>query len=207
MSDSLDRVLARPDRPFAILHRPHTTGSGQLEVLTGEVSTVAALADIEVGDPSSAGPRTFALIPHRQVAERGLECVDDGAPLIVLRVDEHAVLPKTSALERLPETPISLSGTRFDVDDSTYAELVRRVVAEEIGAGEGANFVIRRSFLAEIEDYEQSQAFTFFRRLCEQEAGAYWTFLVHTGDRTFVGATPERHVSVDDGLVTMNPIS
>jgi phenazine biosynthesis protein phzE len=30
---------------------------------------------------------------------------------------------------------------------------------------------------------------------------------VHTGERTLVGATPERHVSVDDGLVMMNPIS
>jgi phenazine biosynthesis protein phzE len=30
---------------------------------------------------------------------------------------------------------------------------------------------------------------------------------VHTGARTLVGATPERHVSVADGLVLMNPIS
>jgi phenazine biosynthesis protein phzE len=207
VSDSLDRLLARPELPFAILHRPHTTGRDRLEVLTGEVATVASLADIDVGDQGPAGPRTLALIPHRQVAERGLECVDDGAPLIVLRVRDHEVLPKADALDRLPDVPISLSGTRFDVDDSAYAELVRRVVADEIGSGEGANFVIRRSFLAEIENYGPAQAFTFFRRLCEQEAGAYWTFLVHTGDRTFVGATPERHVSLDDGLVTMNPIS
>ena len=30
---------------------------------------------------------------------------------------------------------------------------------------------------------------------------------MHTGSRTLVGATPERHVSVDDGIVMMNPIS
>jgi hypothetical protein len=52
------------------------------------------------------------------------------------------------------------------------------------------------------------------RRLLAVEQGVYWTFLVHlpgspaTGPgRTLVGATPERHVSVEDGLVTMNPIS
>src|SRR5262249_1695246 len=39
------------------------------------------------------------------------------------------------------------------------------------------------------------------------ERGAYWTFLVHTGDRVMVGATPERHVSVHDGVAVMNPIS
>ena len=42
---------------------------------------------------------------------------------------------------------------------------------------------------------------------CSRERGAYWTFVVHTGTRTLVGASPERHVSVDDGLVMMNPIS
>ena len=39
----------------------------------------------------------------------------------------------------------------------------------------------------------------FFRRLCERESGAYWTFIVHTGTRTFIGATPERHVSLRAG--------
>src|SRR6185295_16519356 len=46
-----------------------------------------------------------------------------------------------------------------------------------------------------------------FARLLAAERGAYWTFAVHTGQSTLVGATPERHVSVDDGLVLMNPIS
>ncbi|EPY1471263.1 TPA: chorismate-binding protein, partial [Pseudomonas aeruginosa] len=40
-----------------------------------------------------------------------------------------------------------------------------------------------------------------------REKGAYWTFIVHTGERTLVGASPERHISVRDGLAVMNPIS
>jgi phenazine biosynthesis protein phzE len=50
-------------------------------------------------------------------------------------------------------------------------------------------------------------AHSAFRELLTREQGAYWTFLVHTGSRTLVGATPERHVSVADGLTMMNPIS
>jgi phenazine biosynthesis protein phzE len=46
-----------------------------------------------------------------------------------------------------------------------------------------------------------------FARLLAGERGAYWTFLVHTGTRTLVGATPERHVSVAEGRTLMNPIS
>ena len=47
---------------------------------------------------------------------------------------------------------------------------------------------------------------------CERERGAYWTFCFFTGDRYLVGASPERHVSVQGGYgtvsdVRMNPIS
>jgi len=45
------------------------------------------------------------------------------------------------------------------------------------------------------------------RRLLTDEPGAYWTFAVHAGDQTMVGATPERHVSVSAGRVLMNPIA
>ncbi|MFD8500557.1 anthranilate synthase family protein [Amycolatopsis sp. NPDC059657] len=206
MTDLLDLVLATPELPFAVLHRPHTTGPSRLEVLVGEVSSVPTLADIPLGDPGP-GPRTLAVVPYRQVRERGLECVDDEAPLLVMRVRDYAVLSKVDVLDRLPTRPIELSGTRFDLDDTTYADIVRKVITSEIGEGEGANFVIRRAFLAEIEDYAPAVALAFFRRLCEQEAGAYWTFVLHTGDRTFVGATPERHVSLAGGVATMNPIS
>ena len=45
------------------------------------------------------------------------------------------------------------------------------------------------------------------RRLLEKERGAYWTFAVWTGERFLVGASPERHVSVQGDDVRMNPIS
>lgn len=41
----------------------------------------------------------------------------------------------------------------------------------------------------------------------QSESGAHWTFLIHTGTRTLVGASPERHVSYQDGTAVMNPIS
>ena len=37
--------------------------------------------------------------------------------------------------------------------------------------------------------------------------GAHWTFLIHTGTRTLVGASPERHISLQGGTAVMNPIS
>jgi phenazine biosynthesis protein phzE len=207
----LDRVLGPRPPAFALLHRPEAAGPEVLDVLVGEITTPKTLADIPVpGErPHADGPRhdVLALIPYRQIAERGFACADDGEPLIAMTVTGQGLLPVDEALRRLPDVPIELAGGDFDVDDDTYADVVRRVIADEIGTGEGANFVIKRSFVADITAYTPHSALSFFRRLVRRESGAYWTFVVHTGSRTLVGATPERHVSLSGGTAVMNPIS
>ncbi|MYZ33678.1 MULTISPECIES: chorismate-binding protein [unclassified Streptomyces] len=206
--DPLTRVLADRPPPFALLHRPETTGRDRLDVLLGELSEPATLAGIPVPEETlGQGQDVLVIVPFRQIAERGFACVDDGAPLLALRVTEQAVLPLSEALARIPEVPITLANSGFDIADEEYAEIVRKVVADEIGAGAGANFVIKRSFVADIEGYDPAHALAFFRRLCARESGAYWTFIVHTGSRTFVGATPERHISLRAGTAVMNPVS
>ncbi|HEU4672475.1 MAG TPA: chorismate-binding protein, partial [Candidatus Limnocylindrales bacterium] len=169
------------------------------------------LADIPLPGPRepAAGGVHHALVvvPYRQVRERGFACADDGAPLVAMTVTRQGAVPVAEALDRIPDLPFAVSGGHFDVSDDDYAEIVRRVVKEAIGEGEGANFVIKRSFVADIGNYTPRSALAFFRRLLEVESGAYWTFVVHTGERTFVGATPERHVTLRNGVATMNPIS
>ena len=100
-----------------------------------------------------------------------------------------------------------LHDARFEPDDGTYGALVRRVLADEIGRGAGSNFVVRRSFLATVDDAGPRTALAVFRRLLLAERGAYWTFVVHGYGRTLVGASPERHVSLAGGVATMNPVS
>ncbi|MHC0433271.1 anthranilate synthase family protein [Streptomyces sp. O3] len=209
--DPLGRVLAPNPPAFAVLHRPETTGDDAVDVLLGKVSLPRTLADVPVPETGAATGEPYqevlALVPYRQIAERGFEAPDDEAPLIALAVTEQQRAPLDEVLRRVPDAAIELRDGRFDVGDAEYADTVRRVVKDEIGAGKGANFVIKRSFTAEITDYGVHLALAFFRRLLEREQGAYWTFIVHTGDRVFVGATPERHVSLADGVAVMNPIS
>ncbi|MFF1908120.1 anthranilate synthase family protein [Kitasatospora sp. NPDC058218] len=209
--DLLDRVLALRPPAFALIHRPESTGPDALDVLVGTVSTPGTLADLPVpeGPAPGGGARheVLAVVPYRQITERGFACADDGEPLIAMTVTDQGVLPLAEVLRRLPDVPITLAGGHFDVADEAYADTVRRVIADEIGQGEGANFVIKRSFLADITGYTTHSALSFFRRLLQGESGAYWTFIVHTGARTFVGATPERHLSLSGGNAVMNPIS
>ncbi|MEU3933572.1 anthranilate synthase family protein [Streptomyces sp. NPDC029044] len=206
----LDRVLSSPTtEPFALLYRPSVTGTDRVEVLTGPVAPVDRVADLPLpGSPQGpAGADVLALLPYRQLAERGFPVPDDGRPLLAMTVREQASLSRAAVLDRVPDVPIRMTGEHFDIGDDAYADLVRRVLADEIGVGEGANFVIKRRFLADIADYSPATAAALFRRLLARESGVYWTFLVHTGERTLVGATPERHVSLRDGTAVMNPIS
>ena len=113
----------------------------------------------------------LALIPYRQIGEGGFACADDGAPLLAMTVTGQDTVPVGEAVARIPDRPLTLSGGHFDVSDDDYAEIVRRVVKEAIGEGEGANFVIKRSFVADIGDYTAHSALAFFRRLLAVEHG------------------------------------
>ncbi len=204
------RRLLKGGEPFAVLHRcaPHLT-SDTVEVLIGPVDTYGTLAELPLSE-GATGHREcdlLALVPYQQIRERGFPAREDGTPLRALRVQESYKFPLGGVLEALPELPVKLADSGFSVDDDAYAAIVERVVTEEIGRGEGANFVIRRDFVGTFADFSQALALSLLRRLLARERGAYWTFLVHTGDRVLVGASPEAHVRQDAGTVVMNPIS
>jgi 2-amino-4-deoxychorismate synthase len=203
----LDEITSATPPPFALLYRNGAAGP-VVDVLVGDVTEVTSLADIPLPDTAPApGHEVLVLVPYRQIAERGFRCTDDGTPLTVLTVTGQETHDPADLLPRLPDEPVTISGGAFDVADDDYAELVRRVVAEEIGRGAGANFVLRRSFIADVPGFTPRAALAMFRRLVERESGTYWTFVVHTGTRTLVGASPERHVSLQAGVAVMNPIS
>jgi len=202
--------LTEGGEPFALLHRSAPRlAPDTVEVLFGEVGTYETLAELPVRDGAPGRPvhDLLALVPYRQLRERGFEARDDGTPLQALRIRESHALPLAELRAALPLLPVTLDDGGFDIDDEQYAEIVRQVVEEEIGRGEGANFVIRRDFTGTLQGFSPALALTLFRRLLEQERGAYWTFLVHTGARVLVGASPEVHVRQTAGTVVMNPIS
>lgn len=197
----LAELTADHDASFVLIAR-----EGGIDLLTGDIVDVARLADIPLAGPDGAR-EVFAMVPYHQVRERGFEAHDDGTPLRCLLVTEHLTLAPDELMNALPQAPIPLSDGGFDISDEEYAEIVERVIVDEIGRGEGANFVIRRDYRATFDADDRTAALTWFRALLAHERGAYWTFAVITPGHIAVGASPEAHVVARHGVVTMNPIS
>lgn len=202
----LDEVLAYP--AFALVR---FQGTDEVTVLGGHRVDHDWLSDVALDTGVPTAGRSFdrlLCVPYAQIRERGFEAHQDGTPLSSIEIALQAAVPMSEMLSVLPDVPFTTVGPAgFDIDDADYAEIVGRIIRDEIGNGEGANLVIGRNYEATIADWDTAKALTVFRRLLERERGAYWTFIVFTGDRYLIGASPERHISVHGGDVRMNPIS
>lgn len=189
--------------------------SGTVTLVGGPLVAAERLGEIPLEQSVPAPGRRFdtlVAVPFRQVAERGFDVHDDGTPLAVVRIETELEVALPDLLAALPDEPIEFADRGgFETSDEEYAATVGRIIADEIGNGEGANLVVGRHYRAQLADWgpqtRNAKALTVLRRLLEHERGAYWTYCFWTGDRFLVGASPERHVSVHAGEVRMNPIS
>ena len=208
--DAIDALMGH--EAWAIIRRSTRVGGRDTVGLIGGTRTVVeSLLDVplETGapEPGRVADRLLA-IPFRQVAERGFEAHDDGTPLVVVDIETEQEFSVAEVIEAIDPVPVEFSDRGgFETDDEEYAKLVEAIITDEIGQGEGANLVIGRHYRAAVADWGPATALSVFRRLLERERGAYWTYVFFTGDRYLIGASPERHVSVHDGDVRMNPIS
>src|SRR5438132_427290 len=161
-------MLPPTGTPFALLRRE---GRDHVEILTGPVEVVERLQDIPVDT------EVLAVVPYRQVRERGFACVDDGTPLQVLKVATRREVPESELADLLPDPAATgFTGGAFDVSDDEYAKIVEAVLRDEIGHGEGSNFVIHRVFEADVNGDPVQAALAVFKTLLRAEKGAYWTF-------------------------------
>ena len=189
--------------------------SDTVTLVGGALVPADRLTDVPIAEGVPEPGRRFdtlVAVPFRQVAERGFEAHDDGTPLAVVDIETELEVPLAELVAALPNEPIEFTDRGgFETSDEEYADTVGRIIAEEIGNGEGANLVVGRHYRARLADWGPGtgtgKALTVLRHLLEQERGAYWTYCLWTGDRFLIGASPERHVSVHAGEVRMNPIS
>jgi phenazine biosynthesis protein phzE len=197
---------------WAIIRRSTRAGGRDtVGLVGGRRREVESLLDVPLEEGVPADGRVadrLLAIPFRQVRERGFDAHDDGTPLVVVDVETELEFSVAEIAGAIEDTGVEFADRGgFETDDEEYAKLVEAIIHDEIGQGEGANLVIGRHYRAQLADWGPAGALSVFKRLLERERGAYWTFLFFTGDRYLIGASPERHVTIHDGDVRMNPIS
>lgn len=192
-------------RDYALLHRPES-GDDRVTCLIGSASAYESVRSATSAAQARDLP-SLLLVPFRQLTERGFDVLDDDEKLLLLPARELHTF-SLADFESLSggAKPKAKNGTFLDTD-AEYRAVVQRIITEEIAQGAGSNFVIKRTYSAELDGVDDLAMLTAFADLLRNERGTYWTFLVRIGDLYLIGATPERHVSVSRGRVTMNPIS
>jgi phenazine biosynthesis protein phzE len=124
-----------------------------------------------------------------------------------MHIERQDYYPIDSFIAAINDYDIKPRNLQFDLDDQTYGDIVDTVIDQEISSGEGSNFVISRSLEGDITNFSIRHALTLYKRLLQSECGSYWTWMIFTGSRYFMGSTPEQHIQVDEQNVAMNPIS
>jgi phenazine biosynthesis protein phzE len=200
---SSTKNLFSENRPFALVRKGDTD---IVSYFSGQVKYKSKLSDIP--RYSKNGYHTLNIIPYSQIKERGYKVRDDNCKIISLIIEDSEQLTLEQICESIDTEQILLKGDiHYTTTDDEYKNIVQKIISEEIGNGEGANFVIPRKGQAQIADFSFEKALSIFKSVLEKEIGAYFTYLVYDGNSFFIGASPEKHISVKDGRVKMNPIS
>ena len=168
--DLLQALVAPDPPPFALLRRA-CAGGHEVEVLTGKVAEVGSLAELPSPGPADAGgggggpAEVLAVIPYRQVTERGYACNDDGEPILALTAERRAALPVKEALDLLPDAEVALRDAGSTSATRTTRRSCRRSSTRRSGR-RGRQLrhqaLLRRHVLG---DYRPEAALTVFRRL------------------------------------------
>ncbi len=207
MNETIASILSGK-KAFCFIQRQD---SEEILVLLGAAKQFDYLGDIP-RKQGAAGDRrhydTISIIPFCQIKERGFEAHDRGEKIRTIEIEQQLTVFSKDLLRLLPTCPIELDGElSYDTTEEEYADIIGKIVTNEIGEGEGANFVIPRGGRGTIKDFTVASACSFFSRLVQEDYGTYWKFLFYDTSGYFIGSTPERHLLVENNRVKMNPIS
>ncbi|MEK9657393.1 MAG: anthranilate synthase family protein [bacterium] len=175
----------------------------------GEIRFLDHLDEIGLPDEgcSKGSVDSIQLIPFCQAKERGFEVHDDNEKIKRLKVEHQSYLSLETVCKDIKPLAVTLENFSYNWSGEDYEAIVARIISEEIGRGEGANFVISRRLTATLKGDVLAQVLAIFRSLLVNEYGAYWTYVFYDGEEFILGASPERHISMYQGRVSMNPIS
>lgn len=187
------------DKPFALIK---AKSRRDILYISGNVSKVNSLEDINWEDES------FFIAPFSQIKEKNYDFAGEELPIMLFSNLIKKSYSYDEMISLLPEEDIFLSKEiEYNYSDDEYKQLLSDIIKNEIGNGEGCNFVVPRKASAKISDMSLNKALSIYKRMLVAEYGIHWTFFIYDGEQYFLGASPEGHIIVDNNKVRMHPIS
>ena len=100
-----------------------------------------------------------------------------------MTIREQSRLRMHDLLGVLPQEAVALEeGIQYSETEEEYADIVRRIVAEQIKQGNTCNCVISTKANCRIAEMTPQKALSVFRKVLMNEFGAYMTFFFYDGE-------------------------
>eukprot|EP01064_Diplonema_japonicum_P039277 TRINITY_DN9804_c0_g2_i1.p1 TRINITY_DN9804_c0_g2~~TRINITY_DN9804_c0_g2_i1.p1 ORF type:complete len:659 (+),score=172.00 TRINITY_DN9804_c0_g2_i1:90-1979(+) len=203
--------------PYVLIQNEEGAKENTLTRLTGPVKDVDMLDGIPRKKGATGGSAvfdTFSILPFSTMTERSLggsalyEAKNEGEKIRCMDIEKTETLTVDAYLASFEAMEVGMTAEMtFDKTKDEYEAIIKKIVEDEIGKGEGSSFVTPRKCMGTIDDFSDAAARSIYKRLLKNEYGCYWKFLFFDGVRYFIGASPERQLSVRHGKALMNPIS
>tara|TARA_B100001094_G_scaffold333467_1_gene412997 strand:+ start:2435 stop:4270 length:1836 start_codon:yes stop_codon:yes gene_type:complete len=184
------------DKPFAFIYSPQHDVEN-MRYYTGELSS-----HYDTNCTTKQG-KSIVILPNCFLDQKDKLT----SPILSLQVEQEHQIPISQFISKIKTREIGVKDPHFDLDDQSFKSIVKQVIHDAIGQGEGSNFVLHRNLITRIIDFEPELLLTLYANLLRLEKSAYWVFFVSTGNEYFIGASPELHVTQVNEEIMMNPIS
>jgi len=194
--------------PFCLIQKQDDEYVLLLQGEMRELNSLAQMKRLEVNDTKEVVYASVSIVPFCQAKEKDYPVKDGGEKIYSIFVEKASEIYVQDLFDQVESVDITLEGEMTsNYTEQEYQDVVTNIIEKEIKNGEGCNFVIPRRFHAQIREFDGKKALTVFKALLQRDYGTYWKFLFFTGEKYFIGSTPERHLEVSKGKVKMNPIS
>jgi len=124
--------------------------------------------------------------------------------IIAMEVENELITTRQKLLSILPNNEINLWNITTDISDEDFWKLVSDV-KEEIESWNINQVILSRKFTTDFKIDIETILSIYFKLLSSR--WEYMTFAFNTTNEIFIWASPERHLSIENNNMIMNPIA
>lgn len=190
--------IARVENDYAIIEK-----NEEVSVCSWAIHSLSSLTELENLQKETRKKIVF-ITPFCLVQnEKWYDAIWD-EPILAMEIESEILTNREELLELMPNDEVRLWAIQKDINDEDFSETVS-LAKEEIHNWNVNQVVLSRKFMTNI-DISSETILNIYSKLL-QNRWQYMTFLFNTPDKTFIWASPEKHLEARNNQLYMNPIA